>query len=93
MKLDFIAYVEPCGQAGFIGWVDKMKGLVVESDSVEGIKRELILSLRVKIAYDFGLELSKIKGYLTSEVPSGTEVSHDAAEMKREELPLSLAVA
>lgn len=60
MQLMFYAQIRQYSDTLFIGWIDKIKGLVVESSSKEGVKQELLTSLKVKIAYDYGFEISTI---------------------------------
>lgn len=57
------AYIENFGEAGFISWIDsdKFKGLVVQGKSLDEVKVKLYNSLRVKIAYDYGLDISIIE--------------------------------
>lgn len=44
----------------FYGYIPQMKGLVVQGESVEQTLKELLLSLRVKLAFDLGLDMSNI---------------------------------
>lgn len=60
MLLTFSAQIRQYSDTLFIGWIDKIKGLVVEASSKEEVKQELLISLKVKIAYDYGFEISKI---------------------------------
>lgn len=57
------AYIENFGKAGFISWIDsdKFKGLVVQGKSLDEVKVKLYKSIRVKIAYDYGLDISTIE--------------------------------
>lgn len=44
----------------FYGYIPQMKGLVVQGESIEQTLKELLLSLRVKLAFDLGLDMSNI---------------------------------
>lgn len=64
MSEKIMAYVESFGdEAGFVAWIDnaKFKGMVVQSNSLEGVLKELLISLKVKIAYDYGIEISGLE--------------------------------
>ncbi len=54
------AFMEEFPDNIFIGRIKEFKGLVVQSDSFEGVKKELIKSVRVKLAYDYGLDINQI---------------------------------
>ena len=54
------AFIESIEDNMFIGYIKEMKGLVVQSTSEEGAKEELIKSVRVKLAYDYNLDISNI---------------------------------
>jgi len=55
-------HIEHFGDSLFIGWVENFKGLVVQGESIDEVKKELWTSLKVKIAYDYNLDISKIEG-------------------------------
>ena len=61
MKVDLTAYIENHGEAGFIAWIEGYKGLVVQGTSSDEVKRELFISFRTLIAYQFGLKLDDVK--------------------------------
>lgn len=61
MLLKFTGNLRQYSDNLFIGWIDNIKGLVVEASTKEDVKRELLTSLKVKIAFDYGLEISKIE--------------------------------
>lgn len=47
----------------FVAWVENtrnIKGMVVEGNSVSEVMQELMTSLKVKIAYDLGIDISSI---------------------------------
>jgi hypothetical protein len=52
--------IKPFGEKLFYGHIPQIKGLVVQGISIEETLKELLLSLRVKLAFDFGLDMSKI---------------------------------
>jgi len=52
----------------FMGWAHKFKALVVQGESEEEVKRELLISLRAKIAFDYDLPITNVNAEeLTSE--------------------------
>jgi len=62
------AEIEKISDNHFIGRIEKMKGMIVEAESREAVKKELLISLKVKIAFDYGLEISELDcGELTNE--------------------------
>jgi hypothetical protein len=53
--------IEQYGEKHFMGWSHDFKALVVQGESEEEVKKELIISLRAKVAYDIGLPISRIE--------------------------------
>ena len=47
----------------YVAWIEnaKMKGMVVEGESAEEVWNELLISLKVKIAYNLGVDISSIE--------------------------------
>ncbi len=41
---------------GFTGWIREIRGIVVQGDSPDEVREELIKSLSIKIAYDYGID-------------------------------------
>lgn len=66
-------YIENHGQAGFIAWAKDMPGLVVQGESETEVKVELYKSLKVKIAFDYKWDISKIE---TKEIKSIDDIMH-----------------
>ena len=62
MTLKLNVCIEKFGSTGYIAWIDneKFKGMVVQADSPENARRELLISLKTKIAYDFGIHIGAI---------------------------------
>jgi len=50
MKLTGI--IEDHGRAGFIAYTKELKGTVVQGDTIEEVKKELLISCEVKLKYD-----------------------------------------
>jgi hypothetical protein len=47
----------------FVAWIENtktIKGMVVEGNSLEEVFHELLVSLKVKIAYDLGIDMSTL---------------------------------
>lgn len=57
--LNFKTHIIKVHETLFIAWVDDFKGLVVQGSSLMDIRKELLISLKVKIAYDLNLEIKK----------------------------------
>jgi hypothetical protein len=60
--LKLIAIVESYDDR-FVAWIENtktLKGMVVEGSSLEEVVSELLTSLKVKIAYDLGIDISSI---------------------------------
>lgn len=55
------AFIDHFPNAGYIAWADGFKGLVVQGDTMDEVKKELWISLKVKIAYDYNLDISHIE--------------------------------
>lgn len=55
------AKVESFGEAGFVGYIDTIKGMVVEADTPQDAVKELLLSLRAKMAFDYGVKVDDIQ--------------------------------
>lgn len=75
------AYIEDFGNAGLISWVegDKFKGLVVQGKNVDEVKLKLYKSLRVKIAYDYDLDVEDViaKELTSDDLPIVKETESD----------------
>ncbi len=46
---------------GYTGWIQNVKGVIAQGDTIEEVKKELLLSLNVKIAYALGVPLSAME--------------------------------
>lgn len=63
--------IQKMGKALYMGWAHEFKALVVQGTSIDEVKRELLISLRAKVAYDLKLPINKI---------NGEEVTHEILE-------------
>jgi hypothetical protein len=61
MKLTLIANIEDHGEAGFIAWIENIKGLVVQAATMEEAHKELLTSIKVKLAFDWGIPYADLK--------------------------------
>ncbi len=61
IKLD--AHLQNFGEAGYLAWIDGSKGMkmAVQAKSPEEATKELLISLRVKLAYMFGIDPASIE--------------------------------
>lgn len=62
MTIPLTAHIEPFDHVGFLAWIntDKFK-VVVQADSVQNAIKELLISVKVKLAYDYGINLNLIE--------------------------------
>lgn len=56
------AEVKKMGDSHFMAWAHDFKALVVQGETEDEVKKELLISLRAKIAYDTGLPISNVDG-------------------------------
>lgn len=61
MSLKLIARIEPFGSAGYLAYIDSIKGMVESAASPEEAMKELLISLRVKMAYDLGVDFDGLR--------------------------------
>lgn len=54
--------IQQIGTAAFMGWAHEYKALVVQGTTVDEVKRELLISLRAKVAFDTKLPISNVQG-------------------------------
>lgn len=66
-------FIEDHGDAGFIAWANNMPGLVVQATTEQQVKLEFYKSLKVKIAYDYKWDISKIEA---KEIESIDDIMH-----------------
>lgn len=59
--LKLIANIEAFGEGRYVAFIETIKGMVVEGESVEEVFKELLISLKVKIAFDLGVDISSIQ--------------------------------
>lgn len=53
--------IESFNGGGYLGWIDNIKGIIVQGPTIENVLDELLISLKVKIAYDYDLEIEDVK--------------------------------
>ena len=59
--LKLIANITSYGSAGYIGSIDSIKGLVVQADTLQNAAKELLLSLKAKIAFDYNIKIDDVE--------------------------------
>ena len=52
MSLKLIARIEQFGDAGYMAYINSIKGMVESADTPEEAMKELLISLRVKIGFE-----------------------------------------
>ena len=60
MNIKVTANIENHGKAGFVAWIDSIKGLVVQAKTLEEVLKELMISLKVKMAHSLGVPAKDI---------------------------------
>jgi len=77
-------------EAGYVGRIDneKLKGIVVQSDTLKGVFEELITSLNVKLACDLGITVGGIEDVINKLSQQSKEKSEG-----HQELNLNLVLA
>lgn len=53
--------IQKMSENAFMGWSHDFKALVVQGQSEDEVKKELLISLRAKVAYDMGLPITKVE--------------------------------
>jgi predicted RNase H-like HicB family nuclease len=62
MSEKLIARVEPIGEdGGYLAYIDSIKGMVESANTPELAMKELLISLKVKLAYDLGISYDALK--------------------------------
>ena len=61
MNIKLIAHIEAFNEAGYIAYIDSIKGMVVQGATPEEARCQLLISLRAKIAYDYGVDISIVE--------------------------------
>ncbi len=54
------AEIEKIADNLYMGWAHDYKALVVQGTSQDDVKKELLISLRAKVAYDTNLSITKV---------------------------------
>ena len=80
--------IENHGDVGFIGWVDRMPGVVVQGKTESIVKTELYKSIKVKIAYDYNLKIDKIEGKEINSIDDLLHIVNSTDSEKRFELQI-----
>lgn len=61
MSLKLIARIEHYGNAGYLAYIDSMKGMVEMATTPEDAMKELLISLKVKLAHTLGIGLDGLQ--------------------------------
>lgn len=62
-------HIEQYGKSLFIAWAERFPGLVVQGSSIDQVIKELWTSLRVKVAFDYKLDISRVEVKSLAEIP------------------------
>jgi hypothetical protein len=61
MSFKLIARIENVGNGGFLAYIDSIKGMVEQEETPEMAMKELLISLKVKMAFDLGIGYDDLK--------------------------------
>ncbi|MBS1597265.1 MAG: hypothetical protein JST75_03505 [Bacteroidetes bacterium] len=78
MSLKLIARIEDHGDRGYLAYIDSIKGMVETANTPEDAMKELLISLKVKLAYDLGIEFD---GLIESVITPLQEYKIEKAEL------------
>lgn len=60
MNLTLTAKIEYHSGEGYVAWIESIKGLVVQAPTHEKAYDELVTSVKVKLAFDWGIAYSDL---------------------------------
>lgn len=66
MSIKLIARIESWGDAGYLAYIESIKGMVEQANTPEDAMKELLISLKVKMAYDLGIGYDGLKETLVT---------------------------
>jgi len=92
IKLD--AHLKNYGDAGYVAWIDNSKNMkmAVQANTPEKAVKELLISLKVKIAYMFGVDINSIEEKeFNSEAEFQKEISEALKQTGKKELQFQIA--
>lgn len=61
MSLKLIARIQGHGPAGYLAYIESIKGMAEMADTPQDAMKELMISLKVKMAYDLGIDIDGLK--------------------------------
>ena len=68
MSMKLIAQIESFGEAGYLAWIDSIKGMAVQADTPEKAVKELLISLKAKLSFDLGIKFDDIEAVEEREI-------------------------
>ena len=89
MVLKLTAHIEPVSNSQFVAWIEneKFKGTVVQASTLGEAWKELMISIKVKIAYDYNIQINSIS---EQKVESMEEFSYLMAKAGKNDINLVL---
>jgi len=89
MVLKLMAHIEQVSNSQFVAWIEneKFKGTVVQASTPGDAWKELLISVKVKIAYDYNIQIDTIS---EQKVESIEDFSYLMAKAGKNELNLVL---
>lgn len=89
LKLEAFMEKDPCG--GFLAWISNSKkfNMVVKGDTQDEAAKELIISLKVAMSYNFGVNVEDIS--MLSHEEFSSEITKSLKENGKKELVFNAA--
>lgn len=92
MSFKLIARIESWGDAGYLAYIDSIKGMVEQAETPEKAMQELLISLKVKMAYDLGIGYEALKETVVAPLDHYQIERVDFENKKYIERPINLSM-
>lgn len=93
MSFKLIARIEPYGAADFLASIESIKGMAESGSTPEEAVKELLISLKVKMAHDLGVELNELSETIIKPLEEYTIERKCLEEVGYAEKEISLSMA
>jgi predicted RNase H-like HicB family nuclease len=89
--MNLLAKIENATFGGYIAYCDSIKGLVEHGESPTQALKELLVSLRFKLAYDFKLDFNQLTEteHIPFELYSISEKEFDHQSIVEKQIPMA----
>lgn len=88
------AFMEPQGGEGFVAWIDNPKNfkMLVHGNTPEEAAKELVISLKVSLSYQLGIDIRDIsEKQVSSDEQLYKELSNELKQNGKKELKFQFA--